>query len=233
MTYDYAGSWNTAPTSTAPLSSIETNADLMSQGVPASKLVLGVPFYGVDYQGNFSGDNGGTALSTLLPQANASPVQTPAPASTLDTNYADIMSQTSGATVQYDGSGSAWVFDPATQLLWVCDDANTIQTKGVWANSQHLPGMMTWDITKDTQSGTLLCALETSTVGSVCTGTQSPAPLFDFEGGVSGRMTSGQAYTIAGSTAQAYTGKNSVAVNFNSAQRPHLQARCGQRPRQP
>jgi chitinase len=221
MTYDYAGSWNTAPTSTAPLSSIETNiADLMSQGVPASKLVLGVPFYGIDYQGNFSGDSGGTALSTLLSQANASPVQTPAPASTQDTNYTDIMSQTSGATVQYDGSGSAWAFDPATQLLWVYDDANTIQTKGAWANSQHLLGMMTWDITKDSQSGTLLCALETATVGSVCTSTQPPPPLFDFEGGVSGWMTTGQVYTIAGSTAEAFTGRNSMAVNFNSAQWP-------------
>jgi chitinase len=222
MTYDYAGSWNTAPTSTAPLSSIEANiADLMSQGVPASKLVLGVPFYGVDYsaEDKFSGDSGGTALSTLLSQAYSSPVLTTSK-STQDTNYADIMAETSGATVQYDGSGSAWAFDPATQLLWVYDDANTIQAKGVWANSQHLLGMMTWDITKDSQSGTLLCALETATVGSVCTGTQPPPPLFDFEGGVSGWMTTGQVYTIAGSTAQAYTGKNSMAVNFNSAQGP-------------
>jgi GH18 family chitinase len=219
MTYDYAGSWNTAPTSTAPLNSIETNiADLMSQGVPASKLVLGVPFYGVDYSGQnkFSGDSGGTPLSTLLSQAYAVPVLT-ASASTQDTNYADIMSQTSGATVQYDGSGSAWAFDPATDLLWVYDDANTLQAKGVWANSQHLLGMMTWDITKDSQSGTLLCALETATVGSVCTGTQPPPPLFDFEGGVSGWMTTGQVYAIADSTAYSFTGSNSMAVNFNSA----------------
>ena len=163
----------------------------MSQGVPAGKLVLGVPFYGVDYQGNFSGDSGGTALSTLLPQANASPVQTPAPASTLGTNYADIVQQTSGATVQCDGSGSAWVFDPSTQLLWVYDDVHTIQAKGVWANSLHLGGMMTWDITKDSQSGTLLCALEAA-VGSVWTGIQPPPPLFDFEGGVSGWRNTGQ-----------------------------------------
>ena len=219
MTYDYAGSWNTTPTSTAPLSSIEANiADLMSQGVPASKLVLGVPFYGVDYaaEDKFSGDSGGTALSTLLSEAYTSPVLT-ASASTQDTNYADIMSQTLGATVQYDGSGSAWAFDPATELLWVYDDANTIQAKGVWANSQHLLGMMTWDITKDSQSGTLLCALETATVGSVCTGTQPPPPLFDFESGVSGWMTTGQVYTVANSTAYAFTGSNSMAVNFNSA----------------
>lgn len=220
MTYDYAGSWNTAPTSTAPLNSIETNiADLMSQGVPASKLVLGVPFYGVDYlaQNKFSGDSGGTPLSTLLSQAYAVPELDPATASTVDTNYADIMSKTLGATVQYDGSGSAWAFDPTDNELWVYDDAHTIQTKGVWASSLHLGGMMTWDITKDSQSGTLLCALETAAVGSVCTGTQPPPPLFDFENGVSGWTNTGQVYTVAGSTAQAFTGSSSMAVNFNSA----------------
>jgi chitinase len=221
MTYDYAGSWNTATTSTAPLSSIETNiADLMSQGVPASKLVLGVPFYGVDYQGKFSADGSGTALSTLLTQANKAPVQIGAPASTLDTNYADILKQTPGVTVQYDGSGSAWAFDSATQLLWVYDDAHTIQAKGVWATSQHLGGMMTWDITKDTPAGALLCALETAAVGSVCKSTQPPPPLFDFESGVSGWTTTGQVYTIASSTTEAFTGKNSMAVNFNTAHWP-------------
>ena len=44
-----------------------------------------------------------------------------------------------------------------------------------------------------------------------------PSKLLDFEGGVSGWMTTGQVYTIAGSTAEHYTGQNSMAVNFNSA----------------
>jgi chitinase len=228
MTYDYAGSWNSAATSTAPLSSIEANiADLISQGAPANKLVLGVPFYGVDYLGNFSGDTSSAPLSTLLSQANASPVQTlataTAPASTLDTDYAEILQQTLGnvnVAVQHDSYGSAWALDPTNQRLWVYDDATTVQTKGAWANSQHLAGLMTWDITKDTSSGTLLCAMEGAAIGStgsVCVSSQPAPPLFDFESGVTGWTNTGQVYTRAGSTLYAYTGQNSMAVNFNSA----------------
>jgi chitinase len=231
MTYDYAGSWDAAATSTAPLSSIEANiADLISQGAPPSKLVLGVPFYGVNYLGSFSGDSSGTPLSTLLLQANAIPVQTPAtatnPPATLDTNYADISQQSLGnanVAVQHDSYGSAWAFDPTKQLLWAYDDATTIQTKGTWAISQHLGGMMTWDITKDTASGTLMCALEAAAVGStgpVCVSSQPAPPLFDFEAGTTGWTNTGQVYSIAGSTAYAYTGRNSMAVNFNSAAWP-------------
>jgi chitinase len=228
MTYDYAGSWDTAATSTAPLSSIEANiADLIGQGAPASKLVLGVPFYGVDYQGKFSGDTSSTPLSTLLSQANASPIQIPAtattPPSTLDTDYAAILQQTLGkvnVAVQHDSYGSAWALDPTKQLLWVYDDATTLQTKGTWARGQHLGGMMTWDITKDTASGTLLCAMEAAAIGStgsVCVSSQPAPPLFDFESGVSGWTNTGQVYSIAGSTAYADTGHNSMAVNFSSA----------------
>lgn len=228
MTYDYAGAWNTGPsamaTSTAPLSGIEANiADLISQGAPANKLVLGVPFYGVQYQGNFSGSTSGTPLSTLLTQASTVPSQYQG--STQDFNYADIMQQTSGDTVQHDSFGSAWAFDPANQLLWVYDDPTTIQTKGTWASSKSLAGMMTWDITKDTASGTLLCAMEQaalSLTGTVCVNTQPPPPLFDFEDGVAGWTNTGQVYSIAASTAYANTGRNSMAVAFNSSAWPSL-----------
>ena len=222
MTYDYAGTWDTAVTSTAPLSGIESNiADLIGQGVPASKLVLGVPFYGVEYQGNFQGDTTSTPLSMLLTEANKSPVQSGG--STLDFSYADILNATSAETPQYDSYGSAWAFVPSTQLLWVYDDPTTIQTKGTWASSQHLGGMMTWDITKDAAQGTLLCAMEKaalSLTGTVCVSSQPAPPLFDFESGVTGWTNTGQAYSIAASTAYANTGRNSMAVTFNSAAWP-------------
>jgi chitinase len=222
MTYDYAGTWNTAVTSTAPLSAIETNiADLIAQGAPANKLVLGVPFYGVQYQGMFHGDTTSTPLSTLQKQSNISPVQSQG--STYDIEYADVLQQTSTNTAQHDSYGSAWAFDPVSQLLWVYDDPTTIQTKGTWAISQHLAGMMTWDVTKDTASGALLCAMEKaalSITGTVCVSTLPPPPLFDFETGIAGWTNTGQVYSIAASTAFAYTGRNSMAVSFNSAAWP-------------
>jgi chitinase len=222
MTYDYAGAWDTATTSTAPLSGIESNiADLISQGAPANKLVLGVPFYGVQYQGNFRADTSGTPLSTLLRQSNISPVQSQG--STLDTDYADILKATSADTAQHDSYGSAWAFNPTSQLLWVYDDPTTIQTKATWTSSQHLGGMMTWDITKDTAQGALLCAMEKaalSLTGTVCVSSQPAPPLFDFEGGVTGWTNTGQAYSIAASTTYANTGRNSMAVTFNSAAWP-------------
>jgi hypothetical protein len=79
---------------------------------------------------------------------------------------------------------------------------------------------MTWEIGKDTASGTLLCALEKAATGALCVSTQPPPPLFDFEGDVSGWTPTGQVYTVADSTAYAYTGHNSMAVGFNLSHWP-------------
>ena len=78
-------------------------------------------------------------------------------------------------------------------------------------------------ITKDTASGTLLCAMEKaalSLTGTVCVSSQPAPPLFDFETGVAGWMPMGQVYSIADSTAYANTGRSSMAVTFNPASWP-------------
>ncbi len=240
MTYDYAGSWNTSPISTAPYSSIIVNIpNLIGQGIPPSKIVLGVPFYGVHYAGNFKGDTTGTPLSTLLSQAAAvsnGPVQTPATANsgpaTQDTDYESIVTQTldtsAGTTnlnvsVAHDSDGSAWAFDSKNLLLWVYDDATTIKQKAVWARGQNLAGMMTWELGKDTAAGTLLCAMEgaiNNIAGTVCTpaGVTPPPPpptmMFDFETGVTGWAVTPGVHSVSSSTVEASTGTHSMAVNF-------------------
>jgi chitinase len=234
MTYDNSGTWNTATASTGPLSWIESvMPGLMSQGIPASKIVIGVPFYGIQYTGKFTGDTTSTGLSTLLTQSAISPVQTVvAPIGTLDTDYSSIVTGTLtepngtnnlAVSVAHDADGTAWAFDTAHSLLWAYDDATTLQQKGAWVRSQSMAGMMTWEIGKDTAAGTLLCALEGAAngiTGTVCTPAKPAPPLFDFESGVSGWMVTGQVYSILDSSAYAYSGHYSMAVNFNSAHWP-------------
>ena len=233
MSYDYAGNWNAAASSTAPLTPITQHiSDLMARfGVPANKMVLGIPFYGVHYAGNFAGDSVGTSLSVLLSQSSKAPVVIPGTQDAQSINYSDLVKNTltgpNGATnqnvgVSHDIDSSAWAFDSANSLLWSYDDEITIARKAAYARTQGLAGIMTWDISKDTVAGTLLCAMETGASGSstpVCgsaPGNTSGTLLFDFEGegNDQGWKRTGGVFSAFSSPDKAYTGASSLVASF-------------------
>ncbi|WP_329532370.1 glycoside hydrolase family 18 chitinase [Streptomyces sp. NBC_01450] len=156
MTYDFFGAFNaqgpTAPHS--PLTSYSgiptpgfTTADAIakfkSKGVPASKLLVGIGFYGRGWTGVTQDAPGGTATGPA--------------AGTYEQGIEDykVLKTSCPATgtiagTAYAHCGSNW---------WSYDTPATIGTKMAWAKSQGLGGAFFWEFSGDTSNGELVSAI--------------------------------------------------------------------------
>ncbi|MGW1257561.1 glycoside hydrolase family 18 protein [Streptomyces sp. NPDC002513] len=156
MTYDYFGAWDaTGPTAPhSPLNSYsgipkagystsDTIAKLKGLGVPASKLLLGIGFYGRGWTGVTQAAPGGTATGPA--------------AGTYEQGIDDykVLKTTCPATGTVGGTayakcGTNW---------WSYDTPSTIATKMTYKNQQGLGGTFFWDLSGDTASGELIKAI--------------------------------------------------------------------------
>ncbi|WP_419997873.1 glycosyl hydrolase family 18 protein [Streptomyces boninensis] len=157
MTYDFFGAW-AAQGPTAPHSPLRSydgipqagfNSDaaiqkLKSKGVPASKLLLGVGFYGRGWTGVTQATPGGTATG-------------PAPGKYeqgID-DYKELKSKCPAtgtiAGTAYAKCGSEW---------WSYDTPATIGGKMTYAKDQGLGGAFFWEFSGDTASGELVTAVK-------------------------------------------------------------------------
>ncbi|MEU7722658.1 glycoside hydrolase family 18 chitinase [Streptomyces tibetensis] len=157
MTYDYFGAWDkTGPTAPhSPLTSYNgipkdgfnsaaAIAKLKAKGVPASKLLLGIGFYGRGWTGVTQATPGGTATG-------------PAPG-TYEAGIEDykILKNSCPATGTIGGTayahcGSNW---------WSYDTPATIAGKMSWAKNQGLGGAFFWEFSGDTANGELAAAID-------------------------------------------------------------------------
>ncbi|WP_419096017.1 glycosyl hydrolase family 18 protein [Streptomyces sp. B6(2022)] len=155
MTYDYFGTW-AAQGPTAPHSpltsypgipaqgfnSADAIAKLKAKGVPASKLLLGIGFYGRGWTGVTQSAPGGTATG---PAAGVEP----------GNQYYKVLKTTCPATGTIGGTayahcGTDW---------WSYDTPATVGTKMAWAKSQGLGGAFFWEFNGDTVDGELVNAI--------------------------------------------------------------------------
>ncbi|QOV39687.1 glycoside hydrolase family 18 protein [Streptomyces ferrugineus] len=157
MTYDFFGAWDatgpTAPHSAlnsysgipkADFHSSATIAKLKGLGIPSSKLLLGVGFYGRGWTGVTQSAPGGTA--------------TGAAAGTYEAGIEDYKvlrskcpaTGTVGGTA-YAKCGSDW---------WSYDTPATIATKMTYKNQQGLGGTFFWELSGDTANGELIKAID-------------------------------------------------------------------------
>ncbi|WP_245734626.1 glycosyl hydrolase family 18 protein [Nocardioides exalbidus] len=156
MTYDYFGAFAaqgpTAPHS--PLSSypgIPTNgfdsstaiAKLKQLGIPSSKLLLGIGFYGRGWTGVTQDAPGGSATG-------------PAPG-TYEQGIEDykVLKNTCPATGTVGGTAYA----KCGNQWWSYDTPATIGTKMAYANDQGLAGAFFWELSGDTSNGELITAV--------------------------------------------------------------------------
>jgi chitinase len=151
MNYDYAGPWSRRTGLVAPLYSSpgdpEQGSDVDSTirgyrgtGVPASKILLGLPFYAYAWS-RVSQDNHGL-FQLGEPVRNDSPY-----------NY--IVSIRDQFTAYRDSRSMApWLFDGST--FWTYDDEISIAAKLKYAKQQALGGVMIWELSGDTRDGRLL-----------------------------------------------------------------------------
>ncbi|MET8568174.1 glycoside hydrolase family 18 protein [Streptomyces sp. NPDC004783] len=156
MTYDFFGAWDasgpTAPHS--PLTSYSgipkadyhtsaTIAKLKGLGIPSSKLLLGIGFYGRGWTGVTQSAPGGTATGPAK--------------GTYENGIEDykVLRSTCPATgtvagTAYAKCGSNW---------WSYDTPATIATKMTYKNQQGLGGTFFWELSGDTANGELIRAI--------------------------------------------------------------------------
>ncbi|NEA62947.1 glycoside hydrolase family 18 protein [Streptomyces sp. SID12488] len=157
MTYDYFGAW-AATGPTAPHSALNsysgipqagyytsaTIAKLKGLGIPASKLLLGIGFYGRGWTGVTQSAPGGTATGPA--------------AGTYEAGFEDykVLKSKCPATGTVGGTayakcGSDW---------WSYDTPATIGTKMAYKNQQGLGGTFFWELSGDTSNGELVRAIK-------------------------------------------------------------------------
>lgn len=163
MTYDYAGYWSEKTNFNAPLyasSSPREPADsllaranvhdtievYLNGGVPASKIVLGVPFFGKSWKGVVGENDGLFQKNDGLSDIGASWVSV----STVHEKMAHHWDEEAQVPWLHDAEAGLWVS---------YESPRSIGLKGAYALERGLAGAMFWELTGDSSSNELLRAL--------------------------------------------------------------------------
>ncbi len=153
MTYDFHGGWDDLTNFNAPLyaspsdpsaEASDLNVDAavrnyLEAGLTASKLVVGVPFYGRAWSGVGDTNHG------LYQPAEGSAV--------VAVDYADIVRDYLPTYERF--------FHPEAQVPWLYngdvfvtyDDPQSINAKAAYIRENHLGGVMIWELTADLRGG--------------------------------------------------------------------------------
>ncbi|EHL02827.1 putative Chitinase 1 [Glarea lozoyensis 74030] len=185
MAYDYSGSWDTLvghdanlypsssnPAST-PYSTQKAITDYIASGVPASKIVLGLPLYGRSFQATdgagkpFSGVGSGSWENGVwdykaLPKAGAK-------------EFTDA------------STGTSWSYDSSTREFISYDNVAVTQQKATYIKNQGLGGAMFWEPSGDrTDGGSLI-----STIAGSFAGLESSQNCLSYPGSQYANMVAG------------------------------------------
>lgn len=162
MTYDIHGPWDSYADFNAPLYRPQENSPhyknsvydgvsaYLSSGVPASKIVLGMPFYGYIYQGVSAQNNG---LYSRFSSAKSISYNT------IRNSYLNT-----AAYSQHRHSTAQVPYLYGNQSFISYDDPQSISAKANMAREMGLAGVGAWELSHDT-SGALLSSAYTSFLG--------------------------------------------------------------------
>jgi chitinase len=164
MAYDFHGSWEpNGPTNHASAlyrSTCEPETGdwgdkairaYLAAGVPASKLLLGVPFYGHGWRGVTASDYGFCQSAAGLARGTYE-------RGTNDFKVLDAQNRTE----RFDEvTATHWSFNGSE--FWSYDDTDSLALKAGYVNdsARALRGMMFWELSGDTKEGVLVKALRT------------------------------------------------------------------------
>jgi chitinase len=160
--YDLAGPWDLTATNhhsklyapkgdPVPEFSIDATVQtLLARGAPASRLVMGVPFYGHGWTGVTDVDHG-------LYQPSTGPAPGTWEAGSEDYKVLATL-PASGFTRYWDGQAKVpWLFDGTT--FWSYDDPASLKHKTKYVRLNGLGGVMFWELSGDTSDGDLIAAI--------------------------------------------------------------------------
>lgn len=162
MAYDFHGAWENVtglhaalyPSAAAPYSHPASTYAVdsavqgyLSAGVPSTKLVLGVPFYGRGWMG-----------VTNLNHGLWQPAGAGAPG-TWEAGIEDykVIKRLTYPVYRDETAGAVWKFNGTT--FWSYDDPQTLAVKMAYVKAQELGGVMLWSLEGDTADGELVAAV--------------------------------------------------------------------------
>ncbi|MER7840543.1 glycoside hydrolase family 18 chitinase [Streptomyces sp. NPDC096040] len=159
MTYDFFGAFDadgpTAPHSplttytgipTPGFTTADAIAKYKAKGVPASKLLIGIGFYGRGWTGVTQSAPGGTATGPA--------------AGTYEQGIEDYKVLKTSCPATGTVAGTAYAY--CGNNWWSYDTPSTIAGKMSWAKSQGLGGAFFWEFSGDTSDGELVSAINSN-----------------------------------------------------------------------
>ncbi|KAK3352841.1 glycoside hydrolase superfamily [Lasiosphaeria hispida] len=161
MAYDYAGSWDATAghqanlfplgTGATPYSTDRAVSDYIAAGVPASKIVLGMPIYGR----SFANTDGTGKPSTGVGGG------------TWENGVYDykVLPRPGAQVFTDEKAGATYSYDPATKELVSFDTAELIGKKVSWLKQRGLGGSMFWEASADRTDGGSLIATSSRSLG--------------------------------------------------------------------
>jgi|GEM_PF-276095 len=194
MTYDLHGTWDKLTNFNAPLyqelndpgdSSLNVDAvvqDYLDAGIPADKLVMGVPFYGYDYVGvGYTSD--GLYQECVYPTWGGS------------ISYNEIKRDYLPTYNRHwlEESQVPWLYNINTAEFVSYDDPQSIALKAGYARDRHLAGVMIWELSQGDEE--LLDAIQK---GYQSGGVPHTAPTRDPNAIIVPRAFSAQIHAISG-----------------------------------
>lgn len=159
MTYDYAGGWSEVTAFNAPLyGEVSTDSAIqayLAAGIPAEKVVMGVPFYGRGWTGVATANNGLGQAYSGLPNGEGS-----FDYSTLAADYVGKYQRFWDETAQVP-----WLYDPESGTMISYDDPESLTKKAEYIKQHNLGGVMFWETSQDDANNSLLNTLYTTLNG--------------------------------------------------------------------
>ncbi|MWV43283.1 chitinase [Paenibacillus sp. HJL G12] len=171
MTYDFHGDWEQSTNHNAGLYSDPSDPDsvnkfsadsaiqaYMNAGVPASKIVMGVPFYGRGWKNCAPGANGDGLYQTCTPDFNGNYI----PSGTWDNfesgatgmfDYGDLAANyvnKSGFTRYWSQASQVpYLYNPTSKTFISYEDPQSVTAKASYIKNRSLGGAMIWDLSED------------------------------------------------------------------------------------
>lgn len=162
MTYDMNGPWSSRTGFTAPLRrgpqlkqdwSVEDAVDLfLHGGIPKEKLVVGVPFYGHEYEGASPDQHG---LFQPFKQARSLPYR----------HIKELPWAQGDRRLRHAIAATPYAYDRESFISF--EDPESIAAKAKYIRSRGLAGAMIWEISQDTNDHELLTELHRHVTGKV------------------------------------------------------------------
>jgi chitinase len=165
MAYDFAGGWSETTNHQARLyaSGNDPNAETsatadaaiqayLAAGIPANKIMLGVPFNGRGWEKAPAEQNGLYQPFRYLPVG------------TWESgffDYKDLVENYLETYTRYwdDEAKAAWLYNADEEIMISYEDPQTLQAKAGYVRELGLGGIMFWELSADTEDNALLTAI--------------------------------------------------------------------------